>query len=91
MKAGDAYKVRIFLMNEGSAPIEVQSMTIATTINGKSVRGAVPPLSKEVAPRQRALLRELSDVWKEATTSWSMEVTVRTPRGETYTNQVTWQ
>jgi serine/threonine-protein kinase len=90
-KAGEAYKIRIYLVNEGNAPIEVQGMVIATSINGKSVRGAVPPLSKEVAPRQRALLRELPDTWKEATTSWSMEVTVRTPRGETYTNQVTWQ
>ena len=91
VKAGDPYKIRIYLQNEGSAPIEVQSMVIATSINGKSVRGAVPPLSKEIAPRQRALLRELPDTWKEATTSWSMEVTVRTPRSETYTNQVTWQ
>ena len=85
VKAGDPYKIRIYLLNEGSAPIEVQSMVIATSINGKSVRGAVPPLSKEIAPRQRALLRELPDTWKEATTSWSMEVTVRTPRSETYT------
>ena len=91
VKAGEAYKVRIYLVNEGNAPIEVQSMVIATSINGKSVRGPVPPLSKEVAPRQRALLRELPDTWKEATTAWSMEVTVRTPRSETYTNQVTWQ
>ncbi len=91
VKVGDPYKVRIYLLNEGNAPIEVQSMVIATSINGKSVRGAVPPLSKEVAPRQRALLRELPDTWKEATTSWSIEVTVRTPRSETYTNQVTWQ
>ena len=91
VKAGEAYKVRIYLVNEGNAPIEVQSMVIATSINGKSVRGPVPPLSKEVAPRQRALLRELPDPWKEATTAWSMEVTVRTPRSETYTNQVTWQ
>jgi hypothetical protein len=91
VKPGDSYKVRIYLLNEGSAPIEVQSMVIATSINGKSVRGPVPPLSKEIAPRQRALLRELPDTWKEATTSWSMEVTVRTPRSETYTNQVTWQ
>ncbi len=91
VKAGEGYKVRIFLLNEGSAPIQIQNMTIATSINGKSVRGAVPPLSKDVAPRQRALLRELPDLWKEDTTSWSMEVTVRTSRSETYVNQVTWQ
>jgi hypothetical protein len=91
VKPGDSYKIRIYLLNEGSAPIQVQSMTIATSINGKSVRGVVPPLSKEIAPRQRALLRERPDTWKEDTTSWSMEVTVRTSRSETYVNQVTWQ
>jgi hypothetical protein len=91
VKSGEAYKVRIYLLNEGSAPIQVQGMTIATTINGKSVRGAVPPLTKDVAPRQRALLRELPDVWKEETTAWSIEVTVRTLRGESYVNQVSWQ
>jgi serine/threonine-protein kinase len=91
VKPGDAYKIRIYLLNEGNAPIQVQGLSIATTINGKSVRGAVPPLAKDVAPRQRALLREVSDLWKEETTAWSMEATVRTIKSEVYTNQVTWQ
>jgi hypothetical protein len=91
VKPGDAYKVRIYLSNEGNAPIQVQGLSIATTINGKSVRGPVPPLAKDVAPRQRALLREVSDLWKEETNAWSMEATVRTTKGEVYSNQVTWQ
>jgi serine/threonine protein kinase len=91
VKPGDSYKIRIYLSNEGNAPIQVQGLSIATTINGKSVRGPVPPLAKDVAPRQRALLREVSDLWKEETSAWSMEATVRTTRGEVYSNQVTWQ
>jgi serine/threonine protein kinase len=91
VKPGDSYKVRIYLLNEGNAPIQVQGLSIATTINGRSVRGPVPPSVKDVAPRQRALLREVSDLWKEETSAWSMEATVRTTRGEVYSNQVTWQ
>jgi hypothetical protein len=91
VRPGDSYKIRIYLLNEGNAPIQVQGLSIATTINGKSVRGPVAPLVKDVAPRQRALVREVSDLWKEETSAWSMEATVRTTRGEVYSNQVTWQ
>jgi hypothetical protein len=91
VKPGDRYKIRIYLLNEGNAPIQVQGLSIATTINGRSARGAVPALAKDVAPRQRALLREVSDLWKEETSAWSMEATVQTTRGEVYSNQVTWQ
>jgi serine/threonine protein kinase len=91
VRPGDAYKIRIYLLNEGNAPIQVQGLSIATTINGKSVRGAVPALVKDVAPRQRALLRQVDGLWKEETSAWSMEATVQTTRGEVYSNQVTWQ
>jgi FtsP/CotA-like multicopper oxidase with cupredoxin domain len=83
--------VRIYLLNEGNAPIQVQGLSVATTINGRVARGPLPPQVKEVAPRQRALLREVQDTWKEETNGWSMEATVRTTRGEVYTNQVAWQ
>ena len=49
-------------------------MIVTTKINGKGVERPVPPLTKDVAPQQRALLLELPDLWKEDTTSWSMEV-----------------
>jgi tetratricopeptide (TPR) repeat protein len=91
VKPGDRYTVKITLLNEGNAPIQVRDMMVATTANGRTARGPVTPQVKEVAPRQRAVLRELPDIWKEETTSWAMEVTVRTERGETYTNQVTWR
>jgi eukaryotic-like serine/threonine-protein kinase len=88
---GGAYKVRIFLLNEGSASIQVRDMVVATEVNGRKARAPVPPLAREVAPRQRALLREVSDVWKQDVGSWSMEVLVRTVRGEAYENRLTWQ
>ena len=58
VKAGDPYKIRIYLLNEGSAPIEVQSMVIATSINGKSVRGAGAAAEQgDRAPPARAAAR----------------------------------
>ena len=44
------------------------------------------------SPILRAVLgEELTSRALVDTTSWSMEVTIRTARGERYTNQVTWK
>jgi serine/threonine protein kinase len=91
VKAGDRYTVKIYFLNEGQAPIQIREMIVGTRINNRGAQGPVPPLTKDVAPQQRALLRELPDLWKEDTSSWSMEVVVRTTRGETYRNQVNWK
>jgi serine/threonine-protein kinase len=91
VKAGDRYTVKIFFLNEGQAPIQIRDMVVGTRINNRGAQGPVPPLTKDVAPQQRALLRELPDLWKEDTSSWSMDVLVRTVRGETYRNQVNWK
>jgi tetratricopeptide (TPR) repeat protein len=91
VKPGDNYTVKVYLFNEGRAPIAISEMFVTTRINGRGAGGPVPPVAKDVAPQQRALLREFPDLWKEDTTSWSMEVTVRTDRGETYKNTVSWK
>jgi serine/threonine-protein kinase len=90
-KAGEKYTVRVVMQNAGNAPIQIQSMNVTTMINGRTSRGAVPPLAKDVAPQQKATLLALPDVWKEDTTAWSMEVVVRTARGESYKNKVEWK
>jgi hypothetical protein len=66
-------------------------MIVSTTINGKKISGPVNPAVRDVAPQQRALLMSTTELWKEDTSGWSMEVSVRTARGERYTNQVTWK
>jgi len=91
VKAGDPYTVKVYLVNEGNAPIQVTDMLVNTRINGRGVTAPVPPQAKDVAPQQKAMLMSSRDIWKEDTTAWSMEVTVRTVRGETYKNQVTWK
>jgi hypothetical protein len=37
------------------------------------------------------LLATPPDLWKEDTTSWQMEATVTTSRGETYKNTLVWK
>ena len=91
VKAGDRYSVKVYLVNEGLAPIQIRDMLVTTKINGKGVSGPVPPQTRDVAPGQRALLMNTTELWKEETSSWSMEVAVRTARGERYTNQVVWK
>jgi tRNA A-37 threonylcarbamoyl transferase component Bud32/tetratricopeptide (TPR) repeat protein len=92
VKAGDPYSVSIYLVNEGAGPISVKTMAISIVKNGGRAGGAVPPQTKDVAPRQKALLFATpSDMWKEDTASWQMEVTVSTGRGETYKNTLSWR
>jgi hypothetical protein len=92
VKAGDKYTVSIFLLNEGTAPIEIGSLTVTTTVNGLNSGGAVQSQVKAVAPHDKATLLFLpNNLWKEETVSWSMDVVVRTVRGESYRNQVTWR
>jgi hypothetical protein len=91
VKAGERYSVKVYLVNEGLAPIQIRDMLVTTKINGKGVSGPVPPQTRDVAPGQRALLMNTTETWREETSSWSMEVAVRTARGERYTNQVDWK
>jgi len=90
-KPGERYTVKVVLVNEGNAPIQLKDMLVTTTINGKTVRAPVPPQTRDVAPQQRAVVMSTAEAWKEDTTSWQMEVTITTARGEKYVNQVTWK
>ncbi|MCM2256778.1 MAG: protein kinase [Vicinamibacteria bacterium] len=89
-KPGEKYTVRVVFGNDGGAPIQIKDMIVTTVINGKRSQGPVPPSVKEVAPRDKAVIFQNPDFWKEDWTAWSMEVLVRTVRGESYKNKVTW-
>jgi serine/threonine-protein kinase len=90
-KPGDKYTVRIVMLNEGNAPISIRDMIVTTTVNGRRAQGPMPPNTKELAPGQKAILAAIADIWKEDTTSWSMEALVRTNRGESYKNKADWK
>jgi len=91
-KVGEEYRIKIDFANDGTAPIQVATMLVTSEINGKKNSGPVTPQVKDVAPHDTAQLHLLAgNIWREETTSWRFEVTVRTTRGEVYQNQVVWK
>jgi hypothetical protein len=91
VKAGDNYTVKVSLSNDGKKALKIGSMTITTSLNGAPSGGAAAPRVREIAPGQRALLQEVSAVWPEGATAWSLEATVTSDRGDVFKNQVSWK
>jgi hypothetical protein len=92
-RPGERFKVSVFLSNEGSQAIELATMTVATVLDGKRQSGPVPLSVTTVAPGQRAPVFQTpgEQVWKEGTQSWTMEIVLRTAKGETYRNTLAWK
>jgi tRNA A-37 threonylcarbamoyl transferase component Bud32 len=92
-KPGERFKVSVFLSNEGSQAIQLATMTVATVLDGKRQSGPVPLAVTTVAPGQRAPVFQTpgEQVWKEGTQSWTMEIVLRTAKGETYRNSLSWK
>jgi tetratricopeptide (TPR) repeat protein len=92
-KAGERFKVSVFLSNEGSQAIQLATLTVATVLDGKRQKGDVPLSVATVAPGQRAPVYQTpaEQVWKEGTQSWTMEIVLRTAKGETYRNALSWK
>jgi hypothetical protein len=91
IEAGDAWTLRVYVVNEGKKPIRIQGVTVGTTVNGSGTGGPVPPRAREVAPQQRALVAETTGSWREGTTAWAAEATVTAGKGESLRNTLTWR
>jgi hypothetical protein len=93
-KAGEAYKVVVYLSNEGAQPIPLAPMmSLSTTVDGRPQKGQLAPVTTTVAPGQKGLVWQTpsGQVWKDSTQSWVMEVVITTQRNETYRNTLTWK
>jgi tetratricopeptide (TPR) repeat protein len=91
-EAGQRYSITAFLVNNGSQPIELETMIVTTTIDGDKQQGPVPPSVSVVAPGARAPVYQVRNRrWRGDTQSWSMEVVVYTSQRETYKNVLTWK
>ena len=91
LEAGDAWTLRVYVVNEGKKPIRVQGVTVATNVNGASSGGSKPPRVRDVAPQQRSLVAETTGSWREGTTAWATEVSVTAAKGESLKNTLTWR
>src|SRR6266540_558701 len=88
---GDPYAVTVYLQNEGTKPIRIASMKVTTTVNGNAATAAVPGRPGEIASKGRALVHETQGVWKEGTTSWTLDVQISSAKGDSYRNQADWK
>jgi hypothetical protein len=91
VKPGDSYNVKAYLINDGGKPIRIKQMFVATTVNGALSAGTMPPRLRDVSPKKREVIGAFSDVWRENTATWAMDITVTSERGDVYKNQVTWK
>lgn len=91
VKPGDSYTVRIFFQNDAKKTLKLRSLSASSMTNGARAGGPVTPRVREVGPQQRALIHELSGVWKDGTASWTLDVVLVSDRNDTYRNQVAWK
>jgi hypothetical protein len=87
---GEAYKLEVRFVNAGRAPIEIREMLVTTRVNGGRASGPVAPSVSTVAPGQGAPVLSLSERLPLDLESWSLEVVLRTSRGEAYRNRLDW-
>ena len=88
-KPGERFKVSVFLSNEGSQAIQLADDDRGHHARREAAERDRCPLSvTTVAPGQRAPVFQTpgEQVWKEGTQSWTMEIVLRTAKGETYRN-----
>lgn len=91
IEANDAWTLKVFVQNQGAKPIRVQGLSLATTVNGAAGGGPVPTSVREIAPRQRVLVGEVSGSWVAGTSAWVAEATLTAPKNETLKNTLTWK
>jgi hypothetical protein len=91
VKPGDGYSIRVSLTNDGKKAYRIASASVTVIVNGDRTPVPVTSPSGDVAPRQTGALAQLGGSWPESTRSWSLEVSVVTVHGETFSSQVSWR
>jgi hypothetical protein len=91
IEPGDAWTLKVYVVNEGRKAIRVNGLVLGTTVNGAGSGGPLAPRVREVAPQQRSLVAETGGTWAEGTTSWTAEVTVTGGKGESLKNTLSWR
>jgi serine/threonine protein kinase len=91
VRAGEGYRLKVFLLNEGEKAIKIRDLTLGTTSNGARSAKSATLQTRDVPPRQAALLTDVSGVIEEGVTSWSLEASVSSAKGDVCRNQVAWK
>jgi hypothetical protein len=91
VRPGEGYSLKVFLLNEGEKPIKIRDLTLGTTSNGARSSKPATLQTRDVPPKQAALLTDVNGVIEEGVTSWSLEASVSSARGDVCRNQVAWK
>lgn len=91
VRPGDAYTVKVYLLNDGKKDFKIAAFSAVTVANGERSGGAMPSAARDIDPQKRALVQEISGTWKDGTNAWSLEVTVTSGHGEVVRNTLTWR
>ncbi|HEX9187662.1 MAG TPA: hypothetical protein VGB87_11345, partial [Vicinamibacteria bacterium] len=90
IEAGDAWTLRVYVVNDGKKAIRISGVTLGTTVNGAGSGGSVPARAREIAPQQRVLVAEATGSWRDGTTAWSTEATVAAGK-DSLKSTLTWR
>ena len=92
-KAGERYRIAVYLRNEGQQPIELVQALVATTVDGRRASGPVQLSATTVAPGDRALVFQTqgTEVWKDGISSWTMDIVLKTKTGDSYSSTLAWR
>jgi hypothetical protein len=91
IEPGDAWTLRVFVVNGGKKPIRVQGVTVSTRVNGSGSGGPTPALAREIPPEKRDLVADVKGTWAPGTTEWSSEVSVTANKGDSLSATLTWR
>jgi hypothetical protein len=91
VKPGDTYTVRVNLTNDGKKPLKISGMTATTTLNGAPSGGGATPNARQVGPQQKVNIWEVSGVWPDGASAWTLEVVVTSDHGDIFKNQLSWK
>ena len=86
---GAAFRVRIFLKNEGKNDAKIETLTAKILRNGEVTTPAIRLSEDDVKIGQRPLLVEVPGTWLSGTTVWVMDVEALSKKGERFRSSLT--
>jgi hypothetical protein len=91
VQPGDAWELKIYVVNEGKKAIKISALEVATTVNGSPAGGGGAPKNREIAPQQRVIVDQLSGTWPKDVTSWRTDVKIVAGKNDSLQSQLTWR
>jgi hypothetical protein len=82
VRPGDAFLVRLYVVNEGRRALRIRSLSLGTVVDGQRSPVATRALRNELGAQQTTLVAEYSGVWNDVS-SWALEAVVTSDRNET--------